>query len=163
MQTLRIPDKPGPSRDLYRTVCELVVAHTDAYPGLRDMHDGTALPGTPPEVLSFSDWTAVLSAARAAIEQSAYIDDKDVRYIWPRVRDHLNHCGRAHRFFRHRDSAVPPADDAQPRLPPSEAEDVLVGDARLDGRPTAPHRRCARRPSSHGNKVGIILMSAFEL
>ncbi|MEU7753771.1 DEAD/DEAH box helicase family protein [Micromonospora sp. NPDC049171] len=32
LQTLRIPDKLGPARQLYRTICELVVAHTDAYP-----------------------------------------------------------------------------------------------------------------------------------
>ena len=37
-------------------ICNLVVAHTDAYSGLRVMHDGTAAPGTPPELLSFSDW-----------------------------------------------------------------------------------------------------------
>ena len=93
LQTLRIPDKPGPPRKLYRTICDLVIAHTDAYPGLQAMRDGTALPGTPPELLSFSDWAAVSTAARDAISQSAYVEDKDVRYVWPRVRDHLNRCG----------------------------------------------------------------------
>lgn len=93
LQTLRIPDKVGAARELYRTICDLVVAHTDAYPGLRAMHDGTALPGTPPELLSFSDWAAILSAARAAIEKSSYVEDKEFRYVWPRVREHLGHCG----------------------------------------------------------------------
>jgi len=32
LQTLRIPDKIGLARDLYRTICDFVVAHTDAYP-----------------------------------------------------------------------------------------------------------------------------------
>ncbi|HUZ51388.1 MAG TPA: DEAD/DEAH box helicase family protein, partial [Streptosporangiaceae bacterium] len=93
LQTLRIPDKLGPSRELYRTICDLVIAHTDAYSGLRAMRDGTALPGTPPELLSFSDWATVSTAARDAISQSAYVEDKDVRYTWPAVRDHLNRCG----------------------------------------------------------------------
>lgn len=93
LQTLRVPDKPGASRELYRTICDLVIAHTDAYPGLQAMRDGTALPGTPPELLSFSDWAAVSTAARAAISQSAYADDREVRYTWPRVRDYLNRCG----------------------------------------------------------------------
>ncbi|HTS99362.1 MAG TPA: hypothetical protein VMI33_22355 [Streptosporangiaceae bacterium] len=93
LQTLRIPDAAGPPRTLYRTICDLVIAHTDAYPGLQAMRDGTALPGTPPELLSFSDWTAVSTAARDAISQSAYAEDRDVRYTWPTVRDHLNRSG----------------------------------------------------------------------
>jgi len=36
LQTIRVPDKIGPARELYRTICDLVVAPTDAYPGLRD-------------------------------------------------------------------------------------------------------------------------------
>ena len=65
LQTLRIPDKLAPARELYRTICELVVAHTDAYPGLRAMRDGTARPGTPPELLSFSDWAAIAGRSDA--------------------------------------------------------------------------------------------------
>lgn len=93
MQTLRIPDGAGPARELYRTICDLVVAHTDAYPGLRAMRDGTAMPSTPPELLSFSDWAAISPAARAAIEQSAYVEDGEMKYVWPRIRENLNHCG----------------------------------------------------------------------
>lgn len=93
LQTLRIPDKLGPARVLYRTVCDLVVAHTDAYPGLQAMRDGTARPGTPPELLSFSDWAAIATAARDAVEASRYVGDKEIEYVWPKVRDHLGRCG----------------------------------------------------------------------
>ncbi|MGW1974213.1 DEAD/DEAH box helicase family protein [Streptomyces sp. NPDC001889] len=97
LQTLRIPDKLGPSRQLYQTICDLVVAHTDAYPGLRAMLDGTARPGTPPELLSFSDWDAIAGPARAAIEASRLVTDRELKdeamYVWPTVRDHLTHCG----------------------------------------------------------------------
>lgn len=93
LQTLRIPDKPGPAHALYQTVCELVIAHTDAYPGLQAMRDGTARPGTPPELLSFSDWAAIATAARDAIEASPYVDDTEIKYVWPKVRNNLSRCG----------------------------------------------------------------------
>ncbi|MGW1438709.1 DEAD/DEAH box helicase family protein [Streptomyces griseus] len=97
LQTLRIPDKLGPARQLYQTICELVVAHTDAYPGLRAMLDGTAQPGTPPELLSFRDWNAIAGPARDAIEASPLVTDRvlkdEAMYVWPTVRDHLTQCG----------------------------------------------------------------------
>ncbi|MDJ1132019.1 DEAD/DEAH box helicase family protein [Streptomyces iconiensis] len=97
LQTLRIPDKPGPARQLYQVICELVVAHTDAYPGLRAMLDGTARPGTPPELLSFRDWDAIAGPARDAIEASRLVTDHELKdeamYVWPTVRDHLTQCG----------------------------------------------------------------------
>lgn len=93
LHTLRIPDKPDPARVLYRTICDLVVAHTDAYAGLQAMRDGTAQAGTPPELLSFSDWAAIASPARDAIEASPYLSDKEVKYVWPKVREHLSRCG----------------------------------------------------------------------
>jgi hypothetical protein len=97
LQTLRIPDKQGPARLLYQTICQLVVAHTDAYPGLRAMLDGTARPGTPPELLSFRDWSAIADPARDAIEASPLVTDEalkdDARYVWPTVREHLTQCG----------------------------------------------------------------------
>ncbi|MEU8911750.1 DEAD/DEAH box helicase family protein [Streptomyces nigrescens] len=97
LQTLRIPDKLGPARQLYQTICDLVVAHTDAYPGLRAMLDGTAQPGTPPELLSFSDWEAIAGPARSAIEASRLVSDRELKdealYVWPTVRDHLTQCG----------------------------------------------------------------------
>ncbi|MFD0252084.1 MULTISPECIES: DEAD/DEAH box helicase family protein [unclassified Streptomyces] len=97
LQTLRIPDIPGPARQLYQTICELVAAHTDAYPGLSAMLDGSARPGTPPELLSFSDWDAITGPARDAIEASPLVTDRELRdeamYVWPTVRDHLTRCG----------------------------------------------------------------------
>ncbi|MFG1849599.1 DEAD/DEAH box helicase family protein [Micromonospora carbonacea] len=97
LQTLRIPDKLGPARQLYRTICELVVAHTDAYPGLRAMLDGTARPGTPPELLSFSDWDALVGQTRDAVAASPLVTDRnlkdEMRFVWPTVRDHLTQCG----------------------------------------------------------------------
>ncbi|WP_101789189.1 DEAD/DEAH box helicase family protein [Nonomuraea indica] len=81
LQTLRIPDTPGPARKLYRTICDLVVAHTNAYAGLPTMRDGIARPGTPPELLSFRDWAAIATAARNAIEESPLAaDDKFAKY-----------------------------------------------------------------------------------
>lgn len=97
LQTLRILDKLGPARELYRTICELVVAHTDAYPGLRAMLDGTARPGTPPELLSFSDWHAIAGPTRDVIEASPLVTNyelkDEMRHVWPAVRDHLTQCG----------------------------------------------------------------------
>jgi hypothetical protein len=111
LQTLRIPAKPGPSRVLYRTICDLVVAHTDAYAGLRAMRDGTAGPGTPPELLSFGDWAAIATASRDAIEASPLVaaaslrDETDevkaevkklrdeIKWMWPKVREHVTPCG----------------------------------------------------------------------
>jgi hypothetical protein len=130
LQTLRIPDKNGPARTLYRAICDLVVAHTDAYAGLRAMSDGTARPGTPPELLAFSDWAAIATAARGEIEASPLISDEkftkyeadelkrltaektdvrdaaasrlraefkrfreEVKWVWPKVREHLTDCG----------------------------------------------------------------------
>lgn len=111
LQTLRIPDKLGPAHILYRTICDLVIAHTDAYAGLQAMRDGTARPGTPPELLSFSDWAAIATAVRDAIEASPLVADVKVRdetdevkaevkklrgevkWVWPKVREHLTQCG----------------------------------------------------------------------
>ncbi|SEB29336.1 Type III restriction enzyme, res subunit [Rhodococcus pyridinivorans] len=93
IQTLRIPDKAGDARNLYRMICGLVIAHTDSYPGLRAMQDGTALPGTPPELLSFKDWKTLEDRTRAAIESSPFIEKKEVKYVWPIIRDRLSRCG----------------------------------------------------------------------
>lgn len=93
LKTLRIPNKSGHAGDLYDSVCDLVAAHTDAYPGLRAMQDGTAMPGTPPELLSFADWAAIAPTVRDIIEASPYSEDKEARYVWPAVRDLLTRCG----------------------------------------------------------------------
>ncbi|MBA0127286.1 DEAD/DEAH box helicase family protein [Haloechinothrix sp. YIM 98757] len=93
LQTLRIPDKQGPARELYRTICQLVTAHTDAYPGLYAMLEGTAQAGDPPQLLSFRDWAAIANPIRDAIEASAFVDEDEIKYVWPTVREHLTRCG----------------------------------------------------------------------
>ncbi|OZD06448.1 hypothetical protein CH275_09500 [Rhodococcus sp. 06-235-1A] len=93
MRTFRIPDKAGEARTLYRTICGFVIAHTASYPGLHAMQDGTARPGTPPELLSFKDWKTLEERIRNAIEASPYVTDKEAKYVWPIIRDHLGYCG----------------------------------------------------------------------
>jgi hypothetical protein len=111
LQTLRIPDRVGPARKLYRTICDLVVAHTDAYAGLQAMRDGVARLDLPPELLSFSDWSAIATAARDAIDASPLVADisvkgeadevkaevkklrDEIKWVWPKVREHLTKCG----------------------------------------------------------------------
>lgn len=94
LQTLRIPNKKGPARKLYESICDLVLAHTgDAYPALRAMRDGVATPGTPPELLSFSDWAEVVDAVRGAIAESAYSDENEIKYVWNSVQVNLTRCG----------------------------------------------------------------------
>jgi hypothetical protein len=93
LQTLQVPNRKGPVRALYRDICDLVLAHSDAYAGLRAMQEGMAAPGTPPELLSFNDWSAVSGAVRDAIESSPFVEDDEARWVWPTVRDHLNRCG----------------------------------------------------------------------
>lgn len=94
LQTLRIPNKKGPARKLYESICDLVLAHTgEAYPALRAMREGVATPGTPPELLSFGDWSEVVDAVRDAISDSSYSDEKDVKYVWGSVQVNLTRCG----------------------------------------------------------------------
>jgi hypothetical protein len=75
------------------------------------MRDGTAGPGTPPELLSFGDWAAIATASRDAIEASPLVaaaslkDETDevkaevkklrdeIKWVWPKVREHVTHCG----------------------------------------------------------------------
>jgi hypothetical protein len=75
------------------------------------MRDGTARPGTPPELLAFSDWTSVATAARDAIQASPLVADvkleeeyrdaaaetkklrDETKWVWPKLREHLTQCG----------------------------------------------------------------------
>ena len=94
LRTLRIPDKKGVARKLYETICDLVLAHTgDAYPALRAMREGVAPLGTPPELLSFSDWSEVIDAVTDAVTDSPYSTDDDIKYIWRTVQSNLSRCG----------------------------------------------------------------------
>jgi Helicase C-terminal domain len=93
LQTLAIPYTSGPARDLYRAICKIVVTRTVGYPGLRAMQDGTAPPGTPPELLSFYDWSLICDDVAAEIDRSEYGQSRDVRWVWPKVRERLERCG----------------------------------------------------------------------
>ncbi len=75
------------------------------------MRDGAARPGTPPELLSFSDWAAIATAARDAIDASPLVADvtlkgetdevkaevkklrDEIKWVWPKIREHLTKCG----------------------------------------------------------------------
>lgn len=150
LQTLRLPNKQGPARSLYRTICDLVVAHTDAYAGLQAMRDGTARPGTPPELLSFSDWAAIVTAVRDAIETSPLVrrGDQGRNQVGMAENPCAPHLVRsADRAVGDRDPSVPPADSAQRGLQPGQPADLPLSDARVDGRPAASCRRRSRHPA----------------
>ncbi len=90
--TLRIP-RLG-SDGLYQTICDLVLAHApETYESLRALRDGSAPLYTPPELLTFSDWSAISRAVEDAIGASSYVQDDDLRYVWPDVRGRLARCG----------------------------------------------------------------------
>ena len=57
------------------------------------MRDGTALPGSPPELLAFNDWAAVARPAEDAIHDSRFVADGDAEYAWRQIREHLTRCG----------------------------------------------------------------------
>ena len=93
LQTLEIPYTSGPARDLYRAICKIAVTRTVGYSGLRAMQDGTAPPGTPPELLSFYDWSLICDDVAAEIDRSEYGRGRDVKWVWPKVRERLERCG----------------------------------------------------------------------
>jgi hypothetical protein len=93
MQTLRIPFTIGPPRELYRAICTTAITHTTGYPGLRAMLDGTAPPGAPPELLSFRDWALISDDVADEIDRSEYGQDRDVRWVWPKIRERIDRCG----------------------------------------------------------------------
>ena len=155
LQTLRIPDKKGAARQLYRDVCNLVIAHTDAYAGLRAMQDGMAAPGTPPELLSFCDWSAISGPVRDTIEASPFVEDDEVRWVWPAVRDHLNRCGvligssgsRSGRTTRRRRSTLATAKRSSGSTSPPRSAPWTISSAVSEGTlypPRVPDQPCRR-------------------
>ena len=149
------PTSPAPARQLYQTICELVVAHTDAYPGLRAMLDGTARPGTPPELLSFSDWAVIAGPTRDAVAASPLVTNlelkDEMRYVWPAVRDHLTQCGVLIGPSGIEIRPYHPPTALNPPVQPRQAADLPVGHPRLDGRPPAPSRGRVGHPPDHRN------------
>ncbi|ACU72915.1 DEAD-like helicase [Catenulispora acidiphila DSM 44928] len=93
MYTLRIPNDDGEGGALYEALCDLVLAHTDSYSSLRAMRDGTALPGTVPELIAFNDWAAIANVAAGVIQSSPFTSGKEATYAWKQVRDRLPRCG----------------------------------------------------------------------
>jgi DEAD/DEAH box helicase/Helicase C-terminal domain len=91
--TLRIP-RGGLGSSLYEEVCELLLTHSDMYPALQAMHDGTTPPGTPPELIAFNHWSYIADRVTTLIEGSALLTGStDARWGWDAVRPHLELCG----------------------------------------------------------------------
>ena len=93
MHLLRIPRWLEESTELYTTLCDLILSHTDSYRSLRAMRDGTAEPGTPPELLAFNDWGAVASQAEEIIRLSPWLLSSSARFPWKQLHDRLSRCG----------------------------------------------------------------------
>jgi hypothetical protein len=89
--TIRIPRRGAPK--LYRDICSIVLAHTDAYESLTAMRDGAAPSFTAPELLTFGDWAAVASQVEDLLANSEFVRSDDVRWVWPEVRGRLARCG----------------------------------------------------------------------
>lgn len=57
------------------------------------MQDGSAAPGTPPELVSFHDWSIISDDVAAEVDRSAYAQEREVKWVWPRVRERIDRCG----------------------------------------------------------------------
>ena len=79
--------------ELYGTICDLLLAHSDGYVSLRSMRDGSAPLSTPPELIAFNDWAAVLPSVKIAIEESEFVHSDACRFVWPELRSRLDRCG----------------------------------------------------------------------
>ncbi|MCQ3804434.1 MAG: hypothetical protein KTV45_10070 [Acidimicrobiia bacterium] len=93
LHMLRIPRVRGDTGDLYESLCDLILARTNAYGNLRAMRDGTAPPDTPPELLAFNDWSAVARLSEALIDNSSFSSHGPARFAWREVRSQLSRCG----------------------------------------------------------------------
>ena len=92
LQTLEIPYTSGPA-----AICTVQYARlrlpVRSSIRLRAMQDGTAPPGTPPELLSFYDWSLICDDVAAEIDRSEYGRGRDVKWVWPKVCERLERCG----------------------------------------------------------------------
>jgi hypothetical protein len=95
MFTLRVPRMAGGGSDLYTALCDLLLAQAPAaYPTLTALRDGTAPPGSPPELIAFNDWSAVADSASDLIDVSQLVrDNDDARYPWRAIKPYLTRCG----------------------------------------------------------------------
>ena len=98
LQTLRIPDKKG-ARESFT-----VKSATSSWPIPTPMpvcvpcktvwrHRSNGIAPARRRALSFGDWSAISAPVRDAIEASSFVEEDEVRWVWPAVRDHLNRCG----------------------------------------------------------------------
>jgi len=92
LDLLRIDHKSAASTDLYNSICDIITSHTSLYPRIGSMRDGTSEPGAPPELIAFYHWTNVSSAIRDVIQSSPVSSSGDARFVWPRIRHHLDSC-----------------------------------------------------------------------
>ncbi len=95
MFTLRIPRSAGGGRELYETLCDLVLQHAPhSYPTLQAMRDGAAPASSLPELVAFNDWHAVSASARDAIGNSELLKkNPDPRFVWRTLAPALTRCG----------------------------------------------------------------------
>ena len=77
--------------ELYEDFCDLVLSHTEVYPSVRMMREDAAGPTTPPELLAFTHWAAI--ASTTAQRLGAALPTDVARFVWPRLRPHLEACG----------------------------------------------------------------------
>lgn len=84
---------PG-GADLYQGVADLLLQRApEAYPSLQALRDGVAPWNTPPELISFSDWSSVAANVVEMIEASIFFSSSDVRFAWPTVKPAIKRCG----------------------------------------------------------------------
>lgn len=95
-------------RELYESLCDLVLVHTELYPNIRLFRSGQADIATPPELLTFVDWLKIQERASALIER--HLDNDEMRFVWPVVSPHLPVCGML---------VGPSAIELRPYLPPT--------------------------------------------
>lgn len=92
MYTLCIPRHSDGSLQLYESICDLILSHTDRYQNLRAMRDGNAEPGTAPELLSFNDWSSLVGNAEEIILSSPLVSYPPGLFPWRQIRGRLSRC-----------------------------------------------------------------------
>lgn len=94
MFTIQIPRTPDGGSALYRAIADLVLQQgRDSYPSLQALRDGTAPWSTPPELISFVDWNAVVKSVVEVVEDSEYFKRSGISYPWRAVRPNIVRCG----------------------------------------------------------------------
>ena len=92
LDVLRIEKRSEDTLELYKSLCDIVTAHSDLYVSVKSMRDGHPDPTMPPELIAFNHWASIHSLFRDCIESSSSIAEGDGQYAWRRIRDHLLEC-----------------------------------------------------------------------